>query len=61
MEADLFLFVRFFVRFFSIRKHEAKELLNTARPETIAQASSLPGITPAAIGAVIIYMRQMAA
>ena len=41
--------------------NEAKELLNTARPETIAQASSLPGITPAAIGAVIIYMRQMAA
>ena len=41
--------------------NEAKELLNTARPETIAQASSLPGITPAAIGAVIIYMRQSAA
>jgi len=41
--------------------NEAKELLNTARPETIAQASSLPGITPAAIGAVIIYMRQLAA
>ena len=41
--------------------NEAKDLLNTARPETIAQASSLPGITPAAIGAVIIYMRQMAA
>ena len=41
--------------------NEAKELLNKARPETIAQASSLPGITPAAIGAVIIYMRQMAA
>ena len=32
-----------------------------AKPETIAQASALPGITPAAIGAVIIYMRQMAA
>ena len=28
MEADLFLFVRFFVRFFSIHKHEVKELLN---------------------------------
>ena len=41
--------------------NEAKDLLNTARPETIAQASSLPGITPAAIGAVIIYMRQLAA
>ena len=41
--------------------NEAKELLNMAKPETIAQASALPGITPAAIGAVIIYMRQMAA
>ena len=41
--------------------NEAKELLNIAKPETIAQASALPGITPAAIGAVIIYMRQMAA
>jgi tRNA uridine 5-carboxymethylaminomethyl modification enzyme len=41
--------------------NEAKELLNMAKPETIAQASSLPGITPAAIGAVIVYMRQSAA
>jgi len=41
--------------------NEAKEVLNKAKPETIAQASSLPGITPAAIGAVIIYMRQLAA
>ncbi|MBH87733.1 MAG: tRNA uridine-5-carboxymethylaminomethyl(34) synthesis enzyme MnmG [Pelagibacterales bacterium] len=41
--------------------NEAKEVLNNAKPETIAQASGLPGITPAAIGAVIIYMRQLAA
>ena len=41
--------------------NEAKEVLIRAKPETIAQASSLPGITPAAIGAVIVYMRQMAA
>ncbi len=41
--------------------NEAKEVLKKAKPETIAQASNLPGITPAAIGAVIIYMRQMAA
>ena len=41
--------------------NEAKEVLKKAKPETIAQASSLPGITPAAIGAVIIYMRQLAA
>ena len=41
--------------------NEAKEILSSAKPETIAQASSLPGVTPAAIGAVIVYMRQMAA
>ena len=41
--------------------NEAKEVLIRAKPETIAQASSLPGITPAAIGAVIVYMRQIAA
>ena len=41
--------------------NEAKEVLKNAKPETIAQASSLPGITPAAIGAVIIHMRQLAA
>ena len=41
--------------------NEAKEVLSNAKPETIAQASSLPGITPAAIGAVIIYMRQLVA
>jgi tRNA uridine 5-carboxymethylaminomethyl modification enzyme len=41
--------------------NEAKEVLNNAMPETIAQASSLPGITPAAIGAIIIYMRRQLA
>ena len=41
--------------------NEAKEVLSRVKPESIAQASSLPGITPAAIGAVIIYMRQKAA
>ena len=41
--------------------NEAKEVLGRVRPESIAQASVLPGITPAAIGAVIIYMRQKAA
>ena len=41
--------------------NEAKEVLSRVKPESIAQASALPGITPAAIGAVIIYMRQKAA
>jgi tRNA uridine 5-carboxymethylaminomethyl modification enzyme len=41
--------------------NEAKEVLSRVKPESIAQAAVLPGITPAAIGAVIIYMRQKAA
>ena len=41
--------------------NESKEILNIARPETIAQASSLPGITPAAINAVLIHMRRKVA
>jgi tRNA uridine 5-carboxymethylaminomethyl modification enzyme len=41
--------------------NEAKEVLSRVKPESIAQAAALPGITPAAIGAVIIYMRQKAA
>lgn len=41
--------------------NEAKEVLSRVKPESIAQASALPGITPAAIGAVIVYMRQKAA
>ena len=41
--------------------NEAKEIFTKARPETIAQAASLPGVTPAAIGAVAIYIRSKAA
>lgn len=41
--------------------NEAKEVLSRVKPESIAQASALPGITPAAIGAVIVYLRQKAA
>ena len=41
--------------------NEAKEVLSRVKPESIAQASALPGITPAAIVAVIVYMRQKAA
>ena len=41
--------------------NEAKEVFIQARPETIAQAASLPGITPAALGAVVIYLRSIAA
>jgi tRNA uridine 5-carboxymethylaminomethyl modification enzyme len=41
--------------------NEAKEIFLKARPETIAQAASLPGITPAAIGAMVVYLRSKAA
>ena len=41
--------------------NEAKEIFTKASPETIAQAASLPGVTPAAIGAVAIYIRSKAA
>ena len=41
--------------------NEAKEIFTKARPETIAQAAALPGVTPAAIGAVAIYLRSKAA
>ena len=41
--------------------NESKEIFYRARPATIAQAASLPGITPAAIGAVVVYLRSKAA
>tara|TARA_B100000686_G_scaffold354825_1_gene467493 strand:+ start:6395 stop:8257 length:1863 start_codon:yes stop_codon:yes gene_type:complete len=41
--------------------NEAIEVLDKAQPETIAQASALPGVTPAAINAVLIYMRRKVA
>ena len=41
--------------------NESKEIFSRARPATIAQAASLPGITPAAIGAVVVYLRSKAA
>ena len=41
--------------------NESKEILSHARPQTIAQAAALPGITPAAINAILIYMRRKVA
>ncbi len=38
--------------------HEMKERLNAARPETIGQASRLSGITPAAVTAILVHIRQ---
>ena len=41
--------------------NESKEILKKALPQTIAQASSLPGITPAAVNAILIHIRRKAA
>lgn len=37
---------------------EVKQKLNAARPETIGQASRIPGITPAAISLILIYLKK---
>jgi len=41
--------------------NEVKEVLSSAKPETIAQANAVPGVTPAAINAIILYMRRKVA
>jgi tRNA uridine 5-carboxymethylaminomethyl modification enzyme len=38
---------------------EAAEALERARPSTIGQAGRLRGVTPAAIGAVLVYLRRL--
>lgn len=40
--------------------HEAKERLIQTRPETIAAASRLPGVTPAALTALMVHLRREA-
>ncbi|MEL6179225.1 MAG: tRNA uridine-5-carboxymethylaminomethyl(34) synthesis enzyme MnmG, partial [Myxococcota bacterium] len=37
---------------------EATEKLRAASPVSVGQASRIPGITPAAIGAILIHLRQ---
>lgn len=38
---------------------EVKDRLKTSRPETIAQASRISGVTPAAISLLLIHMKRM--
>ena len=38
---------------------EVKHRLNTSRPETIAQAGRISGVTPAAISLLLIHMKRM--
>ena len=38
--------------------NEAKQKLSEARPESLARASRLPGVTPAAISLLMIYLKK---
>jgi len=38
--------------------NEAKQKLSEARPETLARASRIPGITPAAVSLLLIYLKK---
>ena len=37
---------------------ELLEKLQSARPETIGQASRIPGMTPAAISLILVYLKK---
>jgi tRNA uridine 5-carboxymethylaminomethyl modification enzyme len=41
--------------------NEMQEKLNAARPETLAAASRVAGITPAALAAILVHLRRKAA
>lgn len=41
--------------------NEVKQKLSEARPETLARASRIPGVTPAAISLLLIYLKKQGA
>jgi tRNA uridine 5-carboxymethylaminomethyl modification enzyme len=41
--------------------NEVLERLNAARPDTLAAASRVPGVTPAALAAILVHLRRRAA
>jgi tRNA uridine 5-carboxymethylaminomethyl modification enzyme len=41
--------------------NEVKQKLSEARPETLARASRLPGVTPAAVSLLLIYLKKRGA
>ena len=41
--------------------NEARQKLNDQRPDTIGQASRIPGLTPAAISLLLVYLKKNAA
>jgi tRNA uridine 5-carboxymethylaminomethyl modification enzyme len=38
--------------------HEARDKLTTQKPETLGRASRIPGVTPAAISLLLVYMKR---
>jgi tRNA uridine 5-carboxymethylaminomethyl modification enzyme len=40
---------------------EAKERLERARPQTVGQARRLPGLTPAAVGLLLVHLKRTGA
>jgi tRNA uridine 5-carboxymethylaminomethyl modification enzyme len=38
--------------------NEAKQKLSAAKPETLARASRIPGVTPAAVSLLLIYLKK---
>jgi tRNA uridine 5-carboxymethylaminomethyl modification enzyme len=38
--------------------NEVKQKLNAGKPETLAQASRIPGVTPAAVSLLLIYLKK---
>ena len=41
--------------------NEIKQKLGEARPETLARASRIPGVTPAAVSLLLIYLKKRGA
>ena len=38
--------------------NEVKQKLSEAKPETLARASRIPGVTPAAVSLLLIYLKK---
>jgi tRNA uridine 5-carboxymethylaminomethyl modification enzyme len=38
--------------------HEVRQQLNTIRPATIGQAGRVPGVTPAAVSILLVYLKK---
>ena len=41
--------------------NEVKQKLSSARPETLARAARIPGVTPAAVSLLLIYLKKRGA